>query len=77
MTGTQKTFALVRWLDEEQIGVMPVFAASNIETVFVGSITQIKCNKGKKLYDLEILKFHIMMYYAIVLVPDPTPMIER
>ena len=56
MTGTQKKFALVRWLDEEQIGVMPVSAAPNVESMFVGSITQMKWNKGKKLYDVEILK---------------------
>ena len=56
MTGTQKKFALVRWLDEEQIEVMSVFAAPNIETVFIGAITQMKWNEGKKLYDVEIVK---------------------
>ena len=56
MTGTQKKFALVKWLDEEQIRVMPVSAAPNIESMFIGSITQMKWNKGKKLYDVEILK---------------------
>ena len=45
---SSKTFALVRWIDEESIGVMPVSAAVNKDDVYVGSVTKMKWVRGKK-----------------------------
>lgn len=48
--------ALVRWLIDESIGVMPLSAAKADESeLFVGSTTKMQW-KGKKLYDVQILK---------------------
>lgn len=51
-----KKFALVRWLEEESVGVMPISSAQNPEELYVGCMTKMKWTRGKKLYDVEILK---------------------
>lgn len=52
-----KKFTLVNWLDEDNFGVMPATAAMiNPEELYVGCKTKMKWTKGKKPYDVEILK---------------------
>ena len=51
-----KKFALVRWLEEKSVGVMPISSAQNPEELYVGCVTKMKWTRGKKLYDVEILK---------------------
>lgn len=48
-------FALVRWVDEESVGVMPTKVARNPEELYVGCLTEMRW-KGKKFYDVEVLK---------------------
>ena len=51
-----KKLALVRWLVDGSFGVMPLSASKTSETdLFVGSKTMMKW-KGKKWYDVQILK---------------------
>ena len=52
-----KKFTLVHWMEEDSFGVMPASAATvSLEELHVGSKTKMKWTKGKKLYDVEILK---------------------
>lgn len=53
---SKKKFALVRWIEEESVGVMPAGAAPKGEDLYVGCLTKMKWGNGKKLYDVEILK---------------------
>ena len=50
-----KEFVLVRWLDEDQIGVMPMSAIVKDKAVYVGAVVEIKW-KPREVYDAEILK---------------------
>ncbi len=50
-----KEFVLVRWLEEETIGVMPCSAAPPGVSLYPGLTTLMKW-KGKKQYEVEILK---------------------
>jgi len=45
---------LVRWLDDEQEGVMPSSALKNDEKAYVGSFVEF--HWGKSFYNAEILK---------------------
>ena len=47
-----KQFVLVRWLEEESIGVMPCSAAPPGVSLYPGLMKW----KGKKQYEVEILK---------------------
>ena len=51
-----KKLALVRWLVDGSFGVMPLSGSKTKESeLFVGSQTMMKW-KGKKWYDVQILK---------------------
>jgi len=50
-----KEFILVRWLERDQIGVMPISAIVKEHKAYVGAIVGLKW-KGKQVYDAEILK---------------------
>jgi len=51
-TSQSPRLALVRWIDDEMVGVVPV-SASTEKNLHVGSITKMKY--VGKLYDVEIL----------------------
>ena len=52
-----KKFTLVNWIEEDSFGVMPVSAAViSPDELYVGCKTKMKWTRGKKLYDVEILK---------------------
>ena len=52
-----KKFVLVRWVEEDSVGVMPIAAAPNSKDIYVGCFTKMTWTpKGKKLYDVEVLK---------------------
>lgn len=51
---TAKTFLLVRWLEEESVGVVPSSAVKKDQSVFAGSFADVKYQK--KYYEAEILK---------------------
>lgn len=48
-------FMLVRWIEDEKIGVMPVSAVQKGNPVQVGAIVPVKWSAGK-YYDAEILQ---------------------
>ena len=50
-----KEFVLVRWCDEDQIGVMPASSIAKDKEVYVGAVVGIKW-KPSEVYDAEILK---------------------
>ena len=50
-----KEFALVRWIEEESVGVMPSSSAPKGVKLYPGLKTKMKW-KVKKFYDVEILK---------------------
>ena len=47
-------FALVRWVEEESVGVMPLSAVKKNSNIFVGAIVEMKFKKA--FYDAEVLK---------------------
>ena len=49
-----KEFVLMRWLDEDQIAVMPMSAIVKDKAVYVGAVVEIKW-KPREVYDAEIL----------------------
>ncbi len=53
-----KNFALVRWIEQESVGVMPMSAApKTVVKLYDGLKTQMHFGKrSKKLYDVEVLK---------------------
>ena len=52
---SSKQFALVRWTEDEKVGVMPISAVVKDYTPYVGAIVKMRW-RGKKLYEAEILK---------------------
>lgn len=54
-TGSRKQFALVRWTEDEMVGVMPISAVMKDYTPYVGAVVKMKW-RGKKAYEAEILK---------------------
>ena len=54
MAKKRTEFALVRWVDEESVGVMPTSAVRSGQKVYVGSFADMKYNG--KYYEVEILK---------------------
>lgn len=59
----KKEYVLVRWVEEESVGVMPVSAIK--ESYFVGKICEVKFSG--KLYDAEILKISGSQTYVVTL----------
>lgn len=59
---TAKVFALVRWLTDEKVSVMPASAALNESSLVPGMITKMKWS-GKEVYDVEILKLSCELIY--------------
>ena len=57
-----KEFVLVRWLDEDQIGVMPISSIVKDKAVYVGAVVGIKW-KPSEVYDAEILKISSKAIY--------------
>jgi len=53
--GKEKTFVLVRWLEDETVSVMPLTAIHQDFTAHVGAVVRVKWG-GRKYYDAEILK---------------------
>ena len=51
-----KRWMLVRWIDEDMIGVMPALAVVKGYTAYVGAVVRLKWNRGRETYDTEILK---------------------
>lgn len=47
-------FALVRWLSDESVGVMPLTAARKGSKIYVSAVIEMKFQK--KFYDAELLK---------------------
>lgn len=56
-----KEFVLVRWVQDETVGVMPATAAGKGERLYPGLLTKMKW-KGKKSYEVEILKISSKFY---------------
>lgn len=52
---SSKKFVLVRWMEDETVGVMPISAVMEDYTPYSGAIVKMRW-RGKKLYDAEILK---------------------
>ena len=52
---SNKQFALVRWTEDEAVGVMPISMVMQDYTPYAGAIVKMRW-RGKKLYDAEILK---------------------
>lgn len=48
------TFALVRWLEEESVGVMPLSAVRSGQKTFVSAIVQMKYQG--RYYEAQILE---------------------
>lgn len=46
---------LVRWLEDEKIGIMPVTSVQKGNDVHVGAVVPVKWS-GRKYYDAEILQ---------------------
>lgn len=67
-----KKLALVRWLEDEMVGVMPLTAAKDDpSTIFPGTKTMMKW-KGKKQYEVQILQVSgEFLGYSILLANDP------
>ncbi|XP_019860258.1 PREDICTED: uncharacterized protein LOC100637058 isoform X2 [Amphimedon queenslandica] len=55
MAETAKSFMLVRWLEDEKVGVMPVSAAKTGVKPYVGAYIDVKWTRGK-YYEAEILR---------------------
>lgn len=53
--GKEKTFVLVRWLEDETVSVMPLTAIHQDFTAHVGAVVRVKWSR-RKYYDAEILK---------------------
>lgn len=49
-------WTLVRWIDEEKIGIMPASYVATGYTATVGAIVPMKWYGGTATYDVEILK---------------------
>ena len=61
-----KKLALVKWVADGSFGVMPLSASkTSTADLFVGSKTMMKW-KGKKWYDVEILKISSKFFIHIV-----------
>ena len=50
-----KEFALVRWLEDETVGVMPLSSVKKGYNPFAGATVKMKW-RGKREYEAEILK---------------------
>ena len=51
-----KGWMLVRWIDEEKIGLMPASGVVKGYTPYVGAVVGMKWNRGKENHNAEILK---------------------
>ena len=58
-----KEFVLVRWIEEDQIGVMPISAVVKTKPLSVGAVVGVKWKPGQ-VYDAEILKISSMPAYT-------------
>jgi len=47
-------FTLVRWIDEEKIGVMAASSVVKGYTPSVGAVVSMKWNKGREQYDVDL-----------------------
>lgn len=54
MPPERKRFVLVRWLEDESVGVVPVSAVHADSRVYVGAHAKVKY--GRKFYDAELLQ---------------------
>lgn len=52
-TETTKSFMLVRWLEDEKVGIMPVSAAKTGAKPYVGAYIDVKWMRGK-YYEVRI-----------------------
>lgn len=79
-TGMPRKLALVRWLQDESVGVMPLSAAKDDpSTMYPGKKTTMRW-KGKKQYEVQILKLsgelqNVTSYSAPppIAIPDDRP----
>ena len=55
MASSSKQFVLVRWTEDEMVGVMPISAVMKDYTPQVGAVVKMKW-RGKQVYEAEILK---------------------
>ena len=54
MPPERKRFVLVRWLEDENVGVVPVSAVHADSRVYVGALAKVKYDR--KFYDAELLQ---------------------
>lgn len=54
MPPERKRFVLVRWLEDESVGVVPVSAVHADSRVYVGALAKVKY--GRKFFDAELLQ---------------------
>lgn len=57
MSSADNLFVLVRWVEDESFGVMPLSSVppKEREDIYPGQFTRMKW-RGKKLYEVEVLK---------------------
>ncbi len=58
-------YLLVRWLEEESVGIMPSSNVHKEDKVAVGAVVRMKWS-SKKYYDAEILKMSSKYIYKII-----------
>lgn len=68
---SKQEFALVRWLVDESVGVMPVTAVKKGLEAYVGVVVAMRFHK--KLYDAEILKISGKLFILSIACPPPPP----
>ena len=57
MTKAEKEFTLVRWVEDDTVGIMAISAATNESKSkpYVGAVVNMRW-RGKKTYEAEILR---------------------
>ena len=74
---TKPKFALVNWLEDDSVGVMPLSAAKDGEKVYPGATVSLKFQRN--YYDAEILKIsgksvkiHAAQYFISACIRHPS-----
>lgn len=67
MSAEGSEFVLVRWVEDESYGVMPLSAVpqKEREDVYPGQFTRMKW-QGKMLYDVEVLKVSSKLDFSYI-----------
>lgn len=60
---TRKSFCLLRWIEEDKVGIMPISAVKKDQIATVGSVVDVKYQS--KFYPAEILVVSGNLLYII------------